>query len=174
MKSFCICLFLVSSLFVFLILGCINHPDSAAIQITSSSFINNEYIPTKFTCDGSNVNPSLTIKNIPDGTKTLALIMDDPDAPHGTFVHWVVWNIAPEDSLIKENSLPGISGINSTGNNGYMGPCPQSGIHHYHFKVFAIDKELTIKNNADKKILEETMKNHVISSAELIGLYQRK
>jgi hypothetical protein len=129
-------------------------------------------IPSKYTCDGDNINPPLTIKNIPKQTKSLALIVDDPDAPSGTFDHWITWNIPPVET-IGENSAPGSHGRNGSGRNGYMGPCPPSGTHHYHFKVYALDTKLTLQEGANKKQLENAMKGYILAMGELIGLYKK-
>lgn len=134
--------------------------------------MDNDFIPSKYTCTGANVSPPLSIGLIPENTKSFALIMEDPDAPMGTFDHWIVWNIPPKRS-IEENSAPGIQGKNGRKENKYTGPCPQSGTHHYHFKVYALDTKLELKEDAGKKDLEEAMKDHVISSGELIGLYKK-
>ena len=106
------------------------------LTVSSPAFSNNGFIPSKYTCDGSNINPELIIRDIPQDTRSLALIIDDPDAPKGTFDHWVMWNIPVKDK-IDENSTPGAEGKNGKNENKYMGPCPPSGTHHYHFKVYA-------------------------------------
>ncbi|MEZ5336276.1 MAG: YbhB/YbcL family Raf kinase inhibitor-like protein [Methanolobus sp.] len=113
------------------------------LTVTSTAFGNGEQIPSKYTCDGENVNPSLETGNIPDDLVSLLLIMDDPDAPSGTFTHWVVWNIEPETE-IAENSIPGIEGLNGASRASYTGPCPPSGTHRYFFKMYGLDTELDI------------------------------
>jgi len=143
------------------------------LKITSSAFKHNNSIPKKYTCDGSNINPSLTIENIPKDAKSLVLLMDDPDAPMGTFVHWVVWNI-PISGKINENSVPGIEGLNSAGKHSYVGPCPPLGTHRYFFKLYALDTKLDIEKNSKKEDVENAMRGHVIESGEIIGLYSRK
>ena len=120
------------------------------LELTSSAFKNNEMIPSKYTCQGEDINPELEIKNIPDGTKSLVLIVDDPDAPMGTWVHWVVFNIPNTVEKIKENSMPGVGGINNFGKLNYGGPCPPSGTHRYFFKLYALDTLLAHKENASK------------------------
>jgi len=142
------------------------------LTVQSPAFANNEFIPAKYTCDGSNINPELNIKDIPDNAKSLALIIEDPDAPKGTFDHWVMWNIPVKDK-IAENSTPGAQGMNGKKENKYMGPCPPSGTHHYHFKVFALDTKLDLPVNTDKKSLQKAMDGHVVSSGELVGLYKK-
>src|SRR6187401_2745228 len=127
---------------------------TGTLAISSTSFQHEGIIPPKYTCDGEGINPSLLIDRLPEETKTLAIIMEDPDAPKGTFDHWLLWNISPI-SEIKENSIPGISGINGAGKTGYFGPCPPSGTHRYYFHVFALDATLDLKAGANKKILEQ-------------------
>jgi Raf kinase inhibitor-like YbhB/YbcL family protein len=146
---------------------------SSTLVIKSPAFKNNEFIPSKYTCDGVNINPEISIDEIPENTKCLAIIVDDPDAPNGTFCHWVLWDITPKTS-IKEDSAPGIQGRNSFGENKYNGPCPPSGRHHYHFKVYALDTKLSsLPPTTDKKELEKAMKDHIIASGETVGLYKR-
>lgn len=150
--------------------------EMGAVKITSPAFKQREYIPSKYTCDGKDVNPPLTIENIPSGTKSLALIVDDPDAPRRTWVHWVVWNVDPGTREIKEQSIPAgaIQGMNDFGNRDYGGPCPPSGTHRYFFKLYALDTALTLGPDSTKAALEVAMKGHILAEAELIGLYERK
>lgn len=145
------------------------------MKITSSAFEHTTSIPKKFTCDGENINPPLEFSDVPEGTKALILIVDDPDAPGGTWVHWTVWNISPDAAGIVENSIPsgGIEGVTSFGSSGYGGPCPPSGEHRYFFKLFALDTELDLSTESDKETLEEAMVGYVIDKSELIGLYTR-
>jgi len=146
------------------------------LQITIPVFPHNGMIPSKFTCDGANVSPPLSIANIPEETGSIALIVDDPDAPVGTWVHWVVWNIAPGTWEIPENSVPqgAIQGKNDFGNQGYGGPCPPSGTHRYFFKLYALDAPLALMSGATKAQIEEAMKGHILAQTERIGLYKRK
>lgn len=148
------------------------------MKIESSAFKHNERIPAKFTCEGKNVNPPLKISDVPSQAKSLVLIMDDPDAPMGTWVHWIVWNIDPKTSEISENSVPSKStqGITSFKSIGYGGPCPPvgHGIHHYFFKLYALDTVLNHPSSSDKRELEEAIKNHILAKAEIIGLYSRE
>jgi Raf kinase inhibitor-like YbhB/YbcL family protein len=145
---------------------------TATLDVSSPSFKNGDYIPTMYTCEGQSTNPPLEIKAIPPGTQTLALIVDDPDAPAGTFDHWVIWNIEPAKT-IRENSAPGTEGRNGKGSKGYTGPCPPAGtgIHHYHFKLYALDTKLDLGAGAKKSELENAMKGHVLGQGELVGLY---
>ncbi|MFV7236273.1 YbhB/YbcL family Raf kinase inhibitor-like protein [Flavobacterium sp. ZB4R12] len=145
---------------------------STTLTIKSPAFKNNEFIPSKYTCDGLNINPELIIEDIPVNTKSLAIIVDDPDAPNGTFCHWLLWDIPPK-TTIKEDSRPGTQGRNSIHENKYFGPCPPSGTHHYHFKVYALDAKLNLPPNTGEKELLNTMRGHIISSGDLVGLYKR-
>ena len=143
------------------------------LQVSSPSFNNNEYIPQKFSCEGDNISPALSIKNIPPKTASLALIVEDPDAPKGTVTHWIAWNIDSSGD-ISEKSTQGIQGKNTRGNNGYMGPCPPNGVHHYHFKVYALDKKLELPEGSTKQELESAMKDHILGAGELVGLYEKQ
>jgi Raf kinase inhibitor-like YbhB/YbcL family protein len=142
------------------------------LRVRSIAFSHGGHIPPQYTCDGENINPPLEISDLPENTKSLALVVEDPDA-RNNFAHWLVWNIPPNEA-IRENSRPGISGKNSFGNTGYGGPCPPSGSHRYFFKVFALDTDLDLQAGSDKKMLEEAMKNHVLASGELMAHYQKK
>jgi len=146
--------------------------DIKTLKVTSEMFHNKTYIPLKYTCDGADINPPLVIENIPQKTKSLVLIVDDPDAPSGTFTHWIVWNILPSGK-IKENSIAGNEGMNSFRQQHYGGPCPPSGIHHYIFKIYALDKMLELAATSTKKEVEKAMNEHIIGYGELIGLYKR-
>jgi len=144
------------------------------LTVTSSVFKSNQPIPEKYGCDYENINPPISIEGIPEGTKSLALIMDDPDAPSGTFDHWVIWNIPPSQNKIAEHTAPGVEGKNGMGENGYTGPCPPPGKpHHYNFKAYALDMELGLSEGSTKKDLERTMKGHVLAEGKLIGLFSR-
>ena len=149
-----------------------NKVKEARMKLTSTEFANNEFIPRKFTCQGDDVNPALTIEDVPEHTKTLALIVDDPDAPVGVWVHWVVCNI-PVSARIDENSVPGEQGINDSGSPDYKGPCPPSGTHRYFFKIYALDTALNLKQGFNKKTLEKAMQGHILDTAELVGLYKK-
>jgi len=146
--------------------------DIKTLDVTSSAFEYHKDIPIKYTCDGENINPPLTIKNIPHEAKSLVLIVDDLDAPIRPWVHWIVWNILPSGKIV-ENSVPGIEGWNDFGNQNYGGPCPLSGTHKYVFKVYALNELLEIKPAATKIELEKAMSLYVIAFGELLGLYKR-
>ena len=142
------------------------------LKISSPSFKENGFIPEKYTCDGMNVNPSLNIEHIPEKTRCLAIVVDDPDAPVGTWVHWVMWDI-PVTHHLKENDAPGMQGMNDFSKHVYSGPCPPNGTHHYFFKVYALDCILDLPVSSNKYNLEKAMSGHILGFGELIGLYKR-
>ena len=154
------------------VLGAQVEKEADNMELTSTAFRNNGFIPKTYTCDGEDISPSLVIKGIPPDAKSLALIVDDPDAPAGTWVHWVVFNI-PITLEIKENSVPGIQGVNDSRQLGYGGPCPPSGVHRYFFKIYALDTLLNLKEGITKGALEKAMQPHILDKAELVGLYKR-
>ena len=143
-----------------------------ALGLLSPEFENNGNIPDKYTCKGEDKSPPLQIKDVPVNTESLALVMDDPDAPVGTFVHWVAWNIEPVDE-IAEDREPGVLGTNDFGRLGYGGPCPPSGTHRYFFKLYALKKRLSIPEGSSKEELEEAIADCTIEKAELVGLYSK-
>ncbi|MGZ5304108.1 MAG: YbhB/YbcL family Raf kinase inhibitor-like protein [Bacteroidia bacterium] len=141
------------------------------LKITSTPFESGQSIPAKYTCDGEDINPHLNIEGMPIPTQTLALIMEDPDAPSGMFIHWLCWDLPPV-SNIDENSQMGTQGINSFGKKGYKGPCPpRNSKHHYNFKVYALDAKLDLQETATRAELEKAMESHIIAKGELQGLY---
>jgi len=146
------------------------------MRLTSPAFANGETMPAKYTCDGENVSPPLAIANVPPEAKSLVLIMEDPDAPHGTFTHWTLWNIRPRLERIEENAEPRetVGGKNSWGHNRYGGPCPPSGTHRYEFRLFALDTTLDISGNSNPEQLTDAMEDHIIALAQLTGLYAKK
>lgn len=147
--------------------------EEAKLIVVSPAFENEKDIPVKYTCDGENVHPAITVQNLPDSTKTLAVIMYDEDAPGGHFVHWVAFNIEPKE-MIAENSNPGISGKNDQGKKGYTGPCPPSRTHFYQVEVYALDDELKLTDQADERTLKQSMQKHIIGYGKLTGRYKRK
>ena len=158
-----------------------SHPDYQAtkvedfisLKLSSLSFQQNGMIPSRHTCDGININPTLHIEGIPEEARSLAIIADDPDAPRGTFCHWIVWNI-PVTHQIREKESRGTQGKNDYGHQQYNGPCPPSGTHHYHFKVYALDGILNIPASSDKAKLEQAMAGHILGFGVLIGQYRRE
>ena len=151
-----------------------------AMKITSTAFTDGERIPVKYTCDGEDVSPPLRMSEMPEGTLSLAIIADDPDAPRGTWVHWVVGGIPPDTTDLPENyaaDLPGGArhGTNDFGDRGYGGPCPPQGsAHRYFFKVYALDKEIDLKPGAAKADLLREMEGSILGTGQLIGTYQRR
>ena len=144
------------------------------MDLISDTLKDGETIPNRYTCSGENINPPLDFVDVPANCKSLALILDDPDAPGGSFIHWIVYNINPSFSKIEENIIPegAIVGQNSLGKVDYAGPCPPSGIHHYFFKVFALDVFLDL-GPIDWPTLERAMDRHIIDKAELMGTYEK-
>lgn len=143
------------------------------MKISSPAFQHNEKIPKKYTCDGDNINPPLNFDDFPEDTKQLALIVDDPDAPGKTWVHWVVYKM-PVILHVDENSVPATQGINDFGSKSYGGPCPPSGQHRYYFKLYALDTKMDLDEGIVKEELLNAMKGHILEVAELIGLYSRQ
>ncbi len=155
------------------------HADKT-LQVRSPAFKEGGMIPPKFTCVGANVSPPLGWEKAPEGTKSFVLIVDDPDAPKGTFTHWLVYDIPHSVTRIPEN-VPagneilqgGKQGINSASRIGYHGPCPPSGTHRYYFKLYALDTFLNLKPGVDKEELLKAMEGHVLAEGELMGLYKK-
>ncbi len=145
------------------------------MKISSPAFVSGEAIPKKYTCDDIGVNPPLEISDVPAQAQSLALIIDDPDAPAGTWTHWVVWNIPPDTKTIAENSVPPTATVGqaSSGQNVYGSLCPPSGIHHYYFKLYALPNKLTLSSFSDVAVLQKAMDGNVIATAELMGTYSR-
>lgn len=150
--------------------------NNTSMKLYSSAFEQNKNLPDKYTCDGQGINPPLEISGVPAGAKSLALIVEDPDAVRGTFIHWLVWNIDPKTASITVGSIPtgAIQGTTSAGKTGYVAPCPPSGTHRYIFKLYALDTMLDLTPNAGRDNLDQAMQGHTLDYAELIGLYQRK
>ncbi len=142
------------------------------MKIESEVFENNGEIPVKFTCYGESSFIPLLISEVPASAKSLALIVDDPDAPSGDFVHWVVWNIDPKTSLIKKDDIGGgMEGFTSLKKAGFVSPCPPSGTHRYYFRLYALDEMLSMSNSSTKIDLLNAMEGHILDSAVLLGLY---
>ena len=144
-------------------------------EITSPAFADNATIPDKFTCRGSDINPPLEFKNVPEKTKTLALTMHDPDAPEGTWVHWVVYNIKPDTKSIADNTVPGTELFNDFGKFHYDGPCPpDEKEHHYVIRAYALDQIMDdINEGATMKDLEKAIRGHTLAQAQLTGVYRK-
>ena len=147
------------------------------IDLTSTAFRSGSSSPDRYTCVGEGGSPPLEWRKIPEGTRSLALILDDPDAPSGLFVHWVLYNLPPNMNGLPENYSPGDgvhSGRNSLGQTGYSGPCPPGGeTHHYYFRLYALDKTLELTSGATRAQVIDALQGHVLAETELIGLYGR-
>lgn len=146
--------------------------DYEPLSLTSNAFSANGLIPRKYTCDGIDINPSLEIASIPTKAKSLALVVVDPDAPGGKWVHWIVCNI-PITHKIEEHSVPGIEGVNDFGRVDYGGPCPPDGEHRYFFKMYALDQILELEEGFTIDELNEAMHSHILGYGELMGVYTR-
>lgn len=144
------------------------------MKLTSSAFKDGGFIPSRYTADGEDISPPLEIDDVPKRTVALALVMDDPDAPMGTWGHWIIWNIPPATGKIEEGKAPqGVKGMNDFGKLEYGGPAPPGGTHTYVFKLYALDKKLDLKEGAAKLELEKSMQGHILSQARLKGKYSR-
>ena len=144
------------------------------LKLTSSVFEHNGKIPSRYTCDGDGVNLKLEINGVDESAKSLVLIMDDPDAPSGTWDHWVKFNIATTTTKIDEATEPdGIAGVGTSDNKDYLGPCPPDKEHRYFFKLFSLSTMLELEEGATKKQVESAMEGHILQQTELIGLYER-
>ena len=146
------------------------------MQLTSPVFLNGKAIPAIYSCDGDELSPPLTIEGVPMQAKSLALVMDDPDAPAGLWVHWVLWNIDPATTRVAQGSVPAGAqqGVNSWQRKGYGGPCPPTGTHRYFFRLFALKQRLDLPGSATAKDLKYAMEGKVLAQCELLGLYRRK
>lgn len=140
------------------------------LKITSTAFTSNGLIPAHYTCDGLNISPPLEVENLPAETRSLAVIVEDPDAPKGPFTHWIIWNIPPA-THISEGTSKGTQGTNDFNHHRYNGPCPPSGLHKYNFKIYALDCTLDLPVSAAKRNLEQAIKDHVIGYGTLTGRY---
>jgi Raf kinase inhibitor-like YbhB/YbcL family protein len=145
------------------------------MELLSTAFVPDGEIPAAYTCDGDGGNPPLSIRGVPSTAKSLALIVDDPDAPNGTFVHWVMWNIPAATSEIAGGSVPAGAqeGASSLGKPGYVPACPPNGMHHYHFKLFALDASLELPAATTSQELEHAMEGRILARAALVGVYRR-
>lgn len=143
------------------------------MKLTSPNFQDNQKIPVKYTCRGEGVSPSLDIAAVPEGAQSLALMLKDPDAPSGTFIHFVIWNISPSVLNIPENTLPfgSVVGMNTAGKNNYVSPCPPQGQHRYIYYLYALDTTLTLPPEATSKDLEQVMTGHILGSTTLTGIF---
>ena len=157
-------------------IGCIEEKQKEVdnMKLSSPAFENGGAIPVEYTCDGADVFPILSFSDVPENAKSLALIVDDPDAPMGTWVHWLVWNIpANKTGFSKGENITFPQGKNDFGKLDYGGPCPPSGTHRYYFKLYALDTMLDLNKGSTKKQLESAMSEHVIEEVQLMGTYTR-
>lgn len=154
----------------------IDTSQTVKFKLSSPAFADSGSIPQKFTCQGENVSPELNWSETPASAQSFALIMDDPDAPSGTFTHWVLFDIPADQKQLAEGAGPiGVGGNNGLGQTGYMGPCPPSGIHRYYFRLYALDvPSLNLKAGASRSEVEAAMKNHIIGAAETMGRYEQQ
>lgn len=146
------------------------------MKLTSPAFRDGSAIPTQYSCDGDNVNPPLIIDKVPQEAQSLVLVLHDPDAPRGDFVHWTVWNIDPAITEIPTNSVPlgGVEGITDFGSTGYGGPCPPKQVHRYVFELSALDVRINLPTQATREQITQTTAKHVLATATLTGHYGRK
>ncbi len=153
-------------------------PGQAVSEVTvTSTFAANGVIPTASTCDGADTSPQISWSAMPDKVKTIALVVDDPDAPKGTFTHWIMWNVKGDTRLIPANGnggySGGVAGTNDFDKQGWSGPCPPKGaLHHYHFRIYGLDATLTLKPNDKRADLDHAMSGHVIAQGDLVGTFQ--
>jgi Raf kinase inhibitor-like YbhB/YbcL family protein len=169
---------LISFAFILLLSCCAGNNsfnELGDMKITSPVFRNNTGIPKVYTCDGEELSPPLVFENVPGDAVSLALVLEDPDAPSGTFIHWLIWNIQADAKGIEENKVPAgaTQGLNTENTNRYIGPCPPSGIHRYYFRLYALDTMLNLPAASDKKAFEAAIKGHVLAQTEYLGLYGR-
>jgi Raf kinase inhibitor-like YbhB/YbcL family protein len=158
----------------------INNNEYINMKLESAVFEENGFIPPKYTCDGGNINPPLSISDVPQNAKSLTLILEDPDVPKtfrpdGVYDHWIVFNIPTTTRIISEKGTPpGVYGLNTGGTSEYIGPCPPNGEHRYIFSLYALDDTLALKKGATKKDILKAMEGHVVAETKLTGKYTRK
>jgi Raf kinase inhibitor-like YbhB/YbcL family protein len=147
----------------------------ADFSLESSAFEHAQPIPSRYTCDGEDLSPPLRWANVPGEARSLALLVDDPDAPSGVFKHWVAWGLAPDAGGLGEGEAAPSEGRNDFGAGGYRGPCPPPGHgrHRYVFRLYALDRDLELGSGAGKAELEQAIEGHVLTTAELVGTYER-
>lgn len=151
------------------------------VMLIESTFKSQQPIPDRYTCEGENLSPPLKFSQVPSKAISLVLIVDDPDAPRGTFDHWILWNLPPHIGELAEGGKeltrlsPGpLQGVNGFGKVYYQGPCPPAGkLHHYYFKLYALDTQLSLPEGSSKQEVENAMQGHILAQSELVGTYQR-
>lgn len=146
-----------------------------SMKISSPDFNEGASIPSRFTCDGANVNPTLQVSGVPSAAKSLVLIVDDPDAPAGTWTHWLIWNLKADLTEIPAHSVPAgaVQGVNDFGKSNYGGPCPPSGTHRYFFHLYALDSVLELPAHSNRKALDQAMRGHIVGEGKYMGRYAR-
>ena len=152
-------------------------PSEHAMKLSSPDFSDGGNIPERFTCEGKDVSPTLTIDGVPKEAKSLVLIVDDPDAPAGNFTHWLMWNIVPTPTEIVGNKPPlhAVQGVNDFGKSKYSGPCPPpGGVHRYYFRLYALDASVGLPPKSKRNVVDSAMKGHIIAEATLMGRYAKK
>lgn len=166
----------ISKLITYLIYGCLaGNVFAAGFELTSPAFKTKQIIPRQYTCEGTNIAPKLTWKNPPLNTQSFALIMNDPDAPNGDVIHWIVFNLPSNTKTLDPKlALPieAMTGLNSYNNSGYKGPCPLKGQHRYFFRLYALDSVLQLSDTAQYDALMKAMQPHILGQAVLIGVYR--
>lgn len=147
-----------------------------SLKISSPAFADTQSIPDRYTCNGANISPPLRFEGVPESAKSLALIVDDPDAPSGTWTHWMVWNMNPHTRELPEQAAPreAIIGKNDFYHNSYGGPCPPSGTHRYFFRLYALDAVLETAGHASRAEVDKAIQPHIIQQAQLMGTYHKK
>ena len=169
---------------LFISFGCLiptGRGGAPALDVSSDAFARDGQIPAVYTCDGTDISPSLSWGHVPQGTASIAILVADPDAPGGTFIHWVAYNIPPGTRGIPagapgKNVLPAgsVQGMNDMGRQGYAGPCPPMGKpHHYHFTVYALDSTINLTGRREGRMLAEALVGHILAQGELVGIYRR-
>ena len=163
---------LIGSLFT---LALAHAADTASFTLQSSAFKEGQFIPKAYTCQGNDVSPPLTFTGVPKSAKSITLVIEDPDAPLGTWQHWLLWNIPVQTTALSENTTPqhAIVGKNSAGKNTYHGPCPPLGTHRYYFNAYALDAPLTLSASSKRSDLDKAMKGHILAKATLMGRYKK-
>ncbi len=169
----------VVTMILFLV-GCDDDEAYPQFSVTSMAFSDGETIPKRHTCDGDEISPPLRFKDVPEGTESFAIILEDPDAPVPPFIHWLTWGILGKETFLAEDQNTNVRegvlmGTNSAEQVSYFGPCPPDtdGSHHYHFNVYALDEKLSLEEGADKAALVSAMKGHILGEGKLMGLYNR-
>lgn len=169
------CCVFIAGMVMAVILAHKSSGETAKLEITSTAFRAGATIPEQFSCKGANYHPPLAFEGVPAKAVSLALIVDDPDAPGGTFTHWLVWNIDAKTKQIAQSSVPSgaMQGKNDFGKAGYGGPCPPSGVHRYCFRLFALDRKLDLRSGAKRAAVDRALAGHILANGTLMGRFGR-